>query len=453
MASKFDVEEAINKGGVNRFQLMIAIVSTAVLIADGFDLQIISYLMPKIIDEWGMSPAYQGTIMSSGYLGVMLGYLLLSPLAPRFGLKRMIVTCLLVMGMLNVATVLADTPTQLIAFRVATGIALGGVFPPAIALTVEYFPERYRSSVVTIIYVGLPLGFLLAGSAAWLVVPQFGWRGAMVVGGAVPALLAGLVAVFLPESIEYLLNRAKGGEQRARVILSKVLRTPLPERAVPYIAVGEKGSSSTLNLFRNGRTIGTLALWLGLSLNAMVYFFVLSWLPSILVNIGLNQQDAILASSLTNVGGIFAAFITGPLMDRFGGFKVVVLHFLVGAGFAIAVGGVLAPEMMIVVPVAFCLGFCVSGLQKGISALAMKFYPIQLRSTGLGWVFGIGRTGAIVGPLLAGALMSAGWKASEIFYFMGVPLLLGGVGIGVMWYRYGPRRRPALPAVSSGESA
>ena len=102
--------------------------------------------MPRIVEEWAINAEFQGVVLSAGYFGVMIGYLILSPFSARIGLKRMVVVCLVFMGLFNVATITATNPTMLLGFRIATGISLGGVFPPAVALTCEYFPERYRAS-------------------------------------------------------------------------------------------------------------------------------------------------------------------------------------------------------------------------------------------------------------------------------------------------------------------
>jgi MFS transporter, AAHS family, 4-hydroxybenzoate transporter len=435
VATDVNLEVVINAKRIGSFQIFIGAVGILVLIADGFDLQILSYLMPRIVEEWAINAEFQGLVLSAGYFGVMVGYLILSPFSARIGLKRMVVLCLVFMGLFNVATITATSPTMLLGFRIATGIALGGVFPPAAALTCEYFPERYRSSVVTIIYVGLPLGFLVAGWAAWLVA-GFEWRAAMILGGVIPLTLAMLVSFCRPESLEFLINRAPGGMVRAWRIFSKLHSAGLDDRVTLVAGKGQDSSVSILKPVSKRNLVGTLSLWLALSLNAMVYFFVLSWLPLILVRIGASHENAIIASSLANFGGIFAAFITGPLMDRFGGYLVVLLHFVIATCFASIVGMVLTPAMLVIVPAAFCLGFCVSGLQKGISALAMNFYPIELRSAGLGWVFGIGRSGAIAGPMLAGFLIGTGWAPASLFYLMSIPLLVGGISIAVMWRYY-----------------
>lgn len=430
-------DRIIDQNRVGRRQLVLFIAAIAVLIVDGFDLQIISYLLPAIADEWSISSETKGVVLSAGLTGLMVGYLALPLVAVRIGLKRMVILSLLAMSATSFLTLLADSVEHLILLRFLTGLTLGGVFPNMVALSTEYCPERYRASLVSISYVGLPLGFLIAGWSAYAVLPHFGWRGAMSIGGMLPLVAVVIVIACIPESLEYLVNRAKRGRERARSILA----TMIPGLSIPNDARLVVGSEQTkgatvASLFTRHFWLGTLALWIALSTNSVVYYFVLSWMPSILTKIGATQQNAILASSIANVGGILAAFITGPLMDRYGAYRVLIAHFIVGTLFTVLVGVLLSPDLVVLVPAALCLGFCVSGLQKGVSALAVRFYTIDLRAVGIGWMFGIGRIGAIGGPFLASLLFAAGWTPTEVFYLMAIPLVVGAVAIAVMGYFY-----------------
>lgn len=430
-------EEFIDSRKVGRFQLLVGLFGIVTLISDGFDIQIISYLIPQISKEWGIQAGLQGTILSAGFAGTMFGYCILAPLSPKLGLKRAVITYLICAGVFNITTVTAANPTMLIAFRVATGMALGGLFPSAVALTAEYFPERVRASLVTIMYVGIPAGFLIAGWAAWLVVAKFGWRPAMTIGGLIPLALASALAFLAPESLEFLVNRARNGADRARKIMRRIDPHWDPTRITNLTAGSSKQPSiSVFALFRVPHALGTRALWVGLCLNSTVYYFVLTWLPLILVRIGATQQNAILASSLVNFAGIAAGFLTGPMMDLFGRYRIVITLFIAGAASTILVGGVLSPQLRIIVPAALCLGLCVSGIQKGVSALAVRFYPTQLRSSGLGWTLGCGQIGAILGPFVAGQLIARGWAPASLFFLMSVPMIVGAIGIGFMRSRY-----------------
>ena len=139
---------------------------------------------------------------------------------------------------------------------------------------------------------------------------------------------------------------------------------------------------------------------------------------------------------MVNFAGIAAGFLTGPMMDLFGRYRIVITLFIAGAASTILVGGVLSPQLRIIVPAALCLGLCVSGIQKGVSALAVRFYPTQLRSSGLGWTLGCGQIGAILGPFVAGQLIARGWAPASLFFLMSVPMIVGAIGIGFMRSRY-----------------
>jgi len=172
---------------------------------------------------------------------------------------------------LNLATVTAVSPPMLIAFRVATGMALGGLFPSAVALTAEYFPERYRASLVTIMYVGIPAGFILAGSTAWALTARFGWRSGMGVAGVVPLLLAAVEAVVGCESLHFLLTRVTNGAQRAARILSRMIGSPVHHDVLSSSSTMRR-SVSVGELFGSRRAVGTVALWAALSLIAVLLF-------------------------------------------------------------------------------------------------------------------------------------------------------------------------------------
>jgi AAHS family 4-hydroxybenzoate transporter-like MFS transporter len=442
------VAGVIDARPIGRFQIVIAAIGALALFCEGFDLQIISYVMPNIVQAWKIEPAKQGAILSAGYSGMLIGFLLLAPLASRIGAKRLAVCCLFAMGALNLATLFAPDAQTLVVCRISVGLTLGGVVPPTLALVSELFPARRRSALVAMLYLGTTSGIMMAGVAAWATLSRYGWRGAMAIGGVMPIVVALAVWRVWCDSPVWLLARGPEGASRVKGILARLYpHAPGSDGLVPEAPCTNR-AGGVAQLFVERRLVGTLALWAALSLNAIVYFFALSWLPLILVKIGATEQNAILASTLGNLGGI-AAIATGFLMDRFGSARIVKLYFMTGAAFVLLVGAVLSPAVVVIAPAAFCLGYCVSGLQKGVSALAVEFYPPALRSTGLGWVLGVGRSGAILGPMVPGLLLQAGWKPAPVFYLMAVPLLLGGTAIAFMqaWYR-----RRSLPAREGAET-
>jgi AAHS family 4-hydroxybenzoate transporter-like MFS transporter len=170
-------------------------------------------------------------------------------------------------------------------------------------------------------------------------------------------------------------------------------------------------------------------LWGIFFMNLMVFYFLQNWLPTIFTDAGLTQQNAVLMSTLISVGGIVAGIISGPLMDRYNPYHVLAGLYVAGA---VCVGLIGAAPVSLLALVTFFAGFCVSGGQKSVNALAVIFYPTRVRSTGVGWALGIGRFGSILGPVLAGWLLSWGWSRTSLMQLAGVPMLLAAAMIWLM---------------------
>lgn len=192
-------------------------------------------------------------------------------------------------------------------------------------------------------------------------------------------------------------------------------------------------------LFQTGRSFGTLVIWLAIGMNLIANTSLQTWLTEILLRAGFDQRMAILATGMAFIAGIVSAFIVGPLMDRFGPYRVIIGLFLFGALFRSLLGVSLSfDSASLILSAAFAAGFCTSSIQKAHNALSVYFYPVALRSTGLGWGLGVGRSGAIVGPILFGYLLgSLQWSATAVFCVTAIPLLVGGAAIFLMGRHYG----------------
>jgi AAHS family 4-hydroxybenzoate transporter-like MFS transporter len=335
-------------------------------------------------------------------------------------------------------TIASTNVPMLIGFRFLTGIGVGGAMPSAVALTGEFFPERMRSTSITLIYIGFSLGQIAAGVVSNLLLDAFGWRAVLAFGGVGTLILAGVFVRALPESLEFLINR---GNDNPRAL--RILKRVAPELAIPdstRLTAGQQGLRKVRvgQLLEGGRALGTAFIWIGMFMNLAIYFFLQKWLTSLLVQVGLSQQVAITATTVGLAGGIVAAVIIGPLMDRIGPYIVVSGLFALSALSVIVMGQVLyAPAPLIIIAVSTLVGFCLSGGQKANNALSVYFYPTALRSTGLGWSLGIGRIGGVLGPFVAGLLLTAGWHPAELFYAAAAPMLIGAVAIALMAQFYG----------------
>jgi len=432
-----ETDALINASRIGSLQWLVGLLGGCALLVEGFNTSAIGYIAPQITKLWHVPPSTLGTILTADMVGLLLGYLFVSPLSARFGHKSMVVACTAAFGMLTFLTITATNVTMLIGFRFLTGIGVGGAMPSAVALTGEYFPERVRSTSITLVYIGFSLGQIGAGVASNMLLDPFGWQAVLAFGGASTLVLSALFVFALPESMEYLVNRGNN-PARAAAILKRVAPQVSLSPSTRLVAGAQGARKVTIpQLLENGRALGTGFIWFGMFMNLMIYFFLQKWLTQLLVIVGLSQADAITATTVGLAGGIAAALILGPLMDRFGPYIVVSSLFAVSALSCAVMGQVLAsPAPLIVIAASTFVGFCLSGGQKANNALSVYFYPTALRGTGLGWSLGIGRIGGVIGPAAAGWLLEAGWNPPQLFYAAAVPMLLGAIAIAMMGQFY-----------------
>jgi AAHS family 4-hydroxybenzoate transporter-like MFS transporter len=431
----FDVPSFINSRRTGAVQYGIVTLCGLVMFLDGFDIQGISYMAPSIAREWGLSKELLGPIFSSALTGLMVGYLIVAPLSDRFGHRKLVVISTFAFALLTFATIFATNVTELIALRFVTGIALGSVIPSAIALTTEFSPARLRATFVLAIYCGFSLGFVAAGAVAAWSIPEYGWRSMLWIGAAAPLATAMLALMFLPESMDFLIRSQARPESVWRVV--RRVDGALPEQGpTRFVTEPSERRSAVGGLFSSGRGAGTVVLWLVFMLNLAEFYALQSWLPSILANVGYSLNTVALATTLTTVGGIVAAFAIGPAMDRLGPYGSLATVYLTGVLFVTLFGFSIGGPVWVLLTAAFCAGFCISGGQKSVIALAAIYYPTPMRSTGVGWALGIGRLGGIGGPLLIGALLALQFSAQHILYAAAIPMLIAGLLVALLgrWY-------------------
>src|SRR5258708_10497886 len=255
----FNVPAFINSRHVGAVQYGIIIVCGLVMFLDGFDTQAISYMAPLIAKEWGLPRELLGPIFSSALTGLMLGYLLLSPLSDRFGHRRLILASTVAFGLLTLVTVFATSVTQLMILRLVTGAALGAAIPSTVALTTEYSPKRLRATFVLVIYCGFSLGFVAAGGLAAWSIPLYGWRSLLWVGSITPLVLAAFAFVVLPESLDFLVRTNADPRSIWRGVrpVDQTLPHDFPAQFPTAIA---QGRSAVGSLFQSGRSFGTIVL-------------------------------------------------------------------------------------------------------------------------------------------------------------------------------------------------
>jgi MFS family permease len=312
--------------------------------------------------------------------------------------------------------------------RFLAGIGLGGCLPTAIAMVNEFTRAGRSGRATTTIMTGYHVGAVATAALAIVVVDSIGWRWMFVIG-ALPALvLVPLMLRHLPESAGYLLahGRRAEAEEVAR-------RHGLQLETTPAVAphTGEEsaaGAAATVRmLFTAGWLRNTVAIGVTSFMGLLLVYGLNNWLPTIMREAGYELGDSLAFLLVLNVGAIVGLLVAGTVADRVGARTAGIAWFASGALF-LALLSVRLPTAGLYV-MCFLTGCFVFSAQVLVYAFVSANHPPQVRATALGWSAGAGRIGAIVGPVVTGALVTAGVAFPWGFYVFAVVGVLGALAL------------------------
>lgn len=418
------VSELIDRRPMGRYQIWTMALCGMVIVLDGFDTQSIGFLAPSMADTLRVSVKTFGPIFAAALVGLMISSMLSGPIADRWGRKWPIVACTLIFGTFAVLTARSTSFDKLLAFRFLTGLGLGGALSNSVALMSEYAPKHLLAVIVSIMFCGMPTGAVLGTQVSAVMLPRWGWRSVFYAGGVLPLTLALLLILILPESVRYLEVSGANQEKISR-ILGRISRELANTPFSRYQRKDRRQNSPVSNLFTEGRAAGTFLLWIPYFMNLLMLYFIVFWLPALLRQTGKPVSAGITAIMLFSVGGIVGSAVEGNLMNRWGSLNVLLAEF-VGTMFLIAALAYSTVFSLMMITT-FVLGFVVQAAQGGLSAVAATFYPISIRSTGIGWCLGVGRVGSIVGPLLGGLMLKLDWSPRQILLAGAIPAFCAAV--------------------------
>jgi AAHS family 4-hydroxybenzoate transporter-like MFS transporter len=427
-APAIELGEIIDHRPMSGTQVLVALLCAAALFIDGYDIQVMALAVPSLAKSWAVPESHFGLALSAVVIGITFGAGVLGPLGDRIGRKTMLVAAMLVIGIATGGTALATSTTEFVIWRLATGAALGAGLPNCAALTSEYAPVARRSLVVGLMNIASPMGAFSAGFIAPPVLDTFGWRGAFLIGGVAPLVIALLVVIFAPESLKFLMVR-RPADPRIGRILRRIAPEVDPAR-VHVTPPETPPSSSPLKLIGAELRGRTLLLWALLILNMFNLYVLLSWLPALLHRAGWEMGDALRGAVLIQGGGIVGGILMATLLDRgatraalFVGYcfaAVCLLGFMGmpnGAGWAVLL---------------LLLGAGVSGCQLSLNALSAAYYPPAIKATGVSWALLIGGIGSTLGPLAGAAMIDRGLSTPTILALLAIPALVSALAVGLM---------------------
>lgn len=421
-----DVARLVDEQRIGRFTVGLVLLSFAVMLTDGYDLLAAAHGGPSLVADWHIHPADLGPVFSASPLGILLGAPLLGAVGDRLGRRRTIILTTILYGVFSLACSLANSVEMLIALRFVTGIGLGGMLPNITALNAEFAPSRVRATCVVLMFTGVTAGSMLPGLVI-AALPEHGWRTLYVIGGIWPLLMAVILWAWLPESIKFLSLRQSAS---ARAALLRTARRIRPDLELPQDTVFVTPEASTrgapvTDLFRDGMGRITVLLWLLFVFNLAANYFLYSWMPIVFHANGFSTQEAALTSAFYYVGGVLGGITSSRFIDK-RGLASVVVFFALGCP-AVACVGLPGLPHAAVAALVFLGGFGVFGVQLGINAAAGLIYPTRIRSTGVGWAFGVGRIGGIMAPMIGALLIGLHLPMVQLFIAPAIPLGLGAI--------------------------
>lgn len=420
-----DVAAIIDAQPVSGFQIRVLLACAAVLFMDGFDTQAIGYVAPELVRVWGVPRPALGPVLTAGLFGLMIGALLLGPLADRIGRKRIILLSTLTFGVLSLATMLATNISELTLLRFVTGLGLGGALPNAVSMSAEYCPQRSRATLVMTMFCGFSVGAAVGGFIASALLPAYGWSSVFLVGGVMPLLALPFLALRLPESLRFLALSGRADRDVGAILSSMFPALRFAPDARFTVSEHKLDGIPVLHLLQGGRLVVTLLLWVVFFMSLLDIYFLASWLPTVLNGLGASISLSVFLGSLLQVGGVIGALVLGRFIDRFYARAMAAIYVL--GTVAIAAIGQSGPSVALVGISIFLAGFCTVGGQGAANALAASYYPTSMRSTGVGWAFGIGRIGSILGPFLGGTLLALKWQPDHLFLAAALPAMIAAL--------------------------
>ncbi|MEA5402679.1 MFS transporter [Arcicella sp. DC2W] len=390
---------------------------------DGMDVMVISYTAPAIAKAWGTSPEALGIVFSSGLVGMTFGAILLAPYADKIGRKSMILLSAVLMGSTIFLTSFATSISYLLLCRFISGLGIGSMLASTASLTAEYTPNKTKDFWVSLVISGYPVGAVLSGLVAAKIIPLHGWQSMFQVAGYATLVAIPLIYFFLSESLSfYLKAQPTAALDKINQILKKMsieALSELPDKP------SEQHSKSLRSLMTPAYKIPTIQLWVALFLAFATLYFLTSWIPKLASNAGLSIELAIYSGTVFNVGAFIGIVTQGYFSSKFG-LKKTIGVFLILTAVLMAVFQFFIGSDAILFILGL-LGFGIQGGFVGLYAVAVRMYPTEFRTTGVGWSIGIGRLGGIIGPALGGILIGMGLSMSTNFLIYAIPTVFAGI--------------------------
>ncbi|MFV5360508.1 MFS transporter [Acinetobacter oleivorans] len=443
--SKLNVNEVIDQARFTPFHWSILLWCLLIIVFDGYDLVIYGVVLPLLMQEWSLTAVQAGMLASTALCGMMFGAMFFGTLADKIGRKKVILICVTFFSGFTFLGAFASSPLEFGILRFLAGLGIGGVMPNLVALTSEYAPKRIRSTLVGTMFSGYAIGGILSALIGSYLVESQGWQIMFLIAG-IPLFLLPVIWKFLPESLTFLVKTGK--TEQAHKIIQKIS----PEQNLTIntqLVLNEDNvptGSSVKGLFQQGRAFNTLMFWLVFFMCLLMVYALSSWLPKLMLAAGYSLGKSILFLLALNVGAMIGSIGGGILSDKFH-LKPVIMGMLLAGVLALIGLGFKSPAYVLygLVTVA---GAATIGTSILLYSYVAQYYPLSVCSTGIGCASGVGRIGAIVGPILTGLLLGLELPHKMNFVMIAIPAILALFAVMVL-RRYAAEKQPITPKLTA----
>ncbi|WP_312585719.1 3-(3-hydroxy-phenyl)propionate transporter MhpT [Acinetobacter sp.] len=372
----------------NKHAIVTVAICFLIAVIEGLDIQAAGIAAAGIREHFGLDSSQLGVFFSAGILGLLPGALVGGRFADRIGRKKVLIWSTAIFAVFTLCTVWVNSFNSLLAVRFLAGAGLGGAMPILITLASEAVSPQNRGRAVGLMYCGMPVG---AAILSLIAATEFGanWKNVFYLGGLLPIFAIPLMMLFLPESKEYLKAQNKTAAE---------------------LAVAPQGSFK--DLFNSDNLLRTLCIWVSYFFTLMVVYIMLSWLPSLFMELGFTRKDGSTAQFYFMVTATIGTIILGMLTDRWKKAYVILLMYGGILAGLLALNGASSLNQMYMA--AALAGAFVIGCQGVLYAFGSIVYPTEVRGTGVGVASAVGRIGAMLGPVIAGQLLTAGFGAAGV---------------------------------------
>ena len=424
-----NVNEVIDKAKFTPFHFNVVFWCLLIILFDGYDLAINGVALPLLMQEWSLSAVQAGMLASTALAGMMFGAMMFGTLADKIGRKKVIMICVVLFSGFTFAGGFASNPTEFGILCFLAGLGISGVMPNLVALTFEYAPARLRATLVTTMFIGYAVGGVMAALLGAWFTPNFGWQIMFFIAG-VPLLLLPLIWKFLPESLTFLVKAQKhdNARQMMQRLDDQLSLNDQTQLALSEIKIAEPAFVSSL--FKQGRTASTLLFWLAFFMCLLTLYALGSWLPKLMMAAGYSLGNSLMFLLAMNIGAVIGTVGGGILADKFH-LKPVIITLCLSGAVALSLLGFKSPQPVIYFLVAVAGASAIGG-QILLYSYVAQYYPLTVRSTGIGWASAVGRSEAIVGPILIGMLLGMELPHQLNFMAVGLPVVIVAIAVSLI---------------------